>query len=88
MVEKRNWYFVVWLLLSAVFYKLDLFLVYMDQTAVISAEACKRLSLLTVNVVNKVLTISPPFTPISKEQIISEGLGEFEVEYHIELTPL
>lgn len=71
----------------------DFYVVDMDQTPILSAEACEKLGLLTVNVVHKLTTMSSQFKPMSREQIIDEfkdvfeGLGEFEVEYHIELDP-
>ncbi|XP_011437820.3 retrovirus-related Pol polyprotein from transposon 297 [Magallana gigas] len=72
---------------------LDFYVVEMDQTPILSAEACEKLGLLTVNVVHKLTATSSQFKPMSKEQILSEfkdvfeGLGEFEGEYHIELDP-
>lgn len=59
----------------------DFYVVGMDHTAILSAQACGKLSLFTLNVVNKVLIISPPFRLVSKEHIsgfkdVFEGLGE------------
>ena len=61
----------------------------MNQTAILSAEACELLKLLTVNVVSDVVVIRPE--PLSQKQIlteyndVSEGLGELPGEYYIEL---
>lgn len=63
----------------------------MDQTPILSEDACEKLGLLTVNVVHKLTTTSSQLKPMSKEQILDEfkdvfeGLCEFEGEYHIEL---
>lgn len=70
---------------------LDFYVVEMDQTPILSEDACEKLGLLTVNVVHKLTTTSSQFNPISKEQILDEfkdvfeGLCEYEGEYHIEL---
>lgn len=49
---------------------LDFYLVEVDQTPILSAEACEKLGLLTVNVVHKLTTTSSQFKPLSKEQIL------------------
>lgn len=51
---------------------LDFYVVDMDQTAILSAEACEKLGLLTVNVVNMLTTTSSQFKPMTKEQILDE----------------
>ena len=70
---------------------LDFYVVDMNQTAILSAEACELLKLLTVNVVSHVDVTRPE--PLSQKQILTEykdvfeGLGELPGEYHIELDP-
>lgn len=65
-----------------------------NQTALLSAEACEKLGLLTVNIVNSVdVTHKPRTEPISRSQILDsykdvfEGLGSFPGEYKIEIVP-
>uniref|UniRef100_A0A8W8N379 Uncharacterized protein n=1 Tax=Magallana gigas TaxID=29159 RepID=A0A8W8N379_MAGGI len=57
---------------------LDFYVVEMDQTPILSAEACEKLGLLTVNVVHKLTTTSSQFKPMSKEQILDEFKDVFE----------
>jgi hypothetical protein len=73
---------------------LNFYIVDTNQTALLSAEACEKLGLLTVNIVNSVNVSQKPRTePISRSQILDsykdvfEGLGSLPGEYKIEIDP-
>ena len=72
---------------------LDFYIVDTDQTALLSAEACEKLELLTVNIVNSVDTtlVWTNSEPLTRSQMLNtyrdvfEGLGSFPGEYKIEI---
>ncbi|XP_062610719.1 uncharacterized protein K02A2.6-like [Saccostrea cucullata] len=75
---------------------LNFYVVDTDQTALLSAEACEKLGLLTVNIVNSVDTSAEKnFEPLTRSQLLTtymyhdvfEGLGSFSGEYKIEIDP-
>ncbi|XP_061185196.1 uncharacterized protein K02A2.6-like [Saccostrea echinata] len=73
---------------------LKFYVVDTDQTALLSAEACERLGLLSVNIVNSVDTsVKNSFEPLTCSQLLNtyhdvfEGLRSFPGEYKIEIDP-
>lgn len=75
---------------------LNFYIVDTDQTALLSAEACELLGLLTVNTVNSVdipTNCKDSYEPLTRSQLLNdykdvfEGLGSFPGEYKIETDP-
>lgn len=73
---------------------LNFYIVDTDQTALLSAEACELLGLLTVNTVNSVdILTKDSYEPLTRSQLLDdykdvfEGLGSFPGEYKIETDP-
>lgn len=73
---------------------LNFYIADIDQTALLSAEACQLLGLLTVNIVNSVdIPTKDSYEPLTRSQLLNdykdvfEGLGSFSREYKIETDP-